>query len=201
MAIWWQKWAAWFTQELQQPEKSERTPEGKQYEYTMRHPNVKLLAHEKSGKSRFACVHHGDFVDDYETMKNTHWGCPECNTLKNNQLTPYIPTSPKSTRELALAWYWQRREQNPSKKDDMAKLCDEIESQQAVKILSYRILPSEQIRGKMAYEFTIECDLDGILQSKHLAFSSANIPPHICPTCEKRWNRSSPNKVRFPIQS
>lgn len=201
MAIWWQKWAAWFSQELQQPEKSDNTPESKRYEYAMRHPNVKLLQYAPSGKSRFVCAYHHEFVHDYDSIKNTHWGCPECNIEKKGLLTPHIPTAPESTTELSLVWYWQRREQAFENKDEMVKLCDELERvQHPLKILSYRVLPSDKVQGKWVYEFTIDCVLDGILRVQHPAFDSDNLPNVLCPRCQKRWSGELANQVKFPIK-
>lgn len=192
---WWNKLAVLF----QQPE---RTPaaQDKAREYTLRHPNVKLLDYESSGKSRFACAYHHEFVDDYDTIKNTHWGCPECNIEKNQQLTPHIPTANVGKRELALAWYWQRRAQSADSKDDMARLCDELERRHyPLKILSYRILPSDKVPQQWVYELTLECALDGIVRAQHPLFDVHHLPEHLCPQCQQRWSGKVGQRVKFPI--
>lgn len=196
MASWKQRILALF-----EPKKTQDIQSIKRYEYGMRHPHVTLVMYETSGKSQFNCAYHHDFVDDYDTIKNTHWGCPECNIEKNQQLTPYVPTAPISPTELKLTWYWQRREQRADKKDNMAQLCDAIEREHApLKVLSYRVLPSEKAQGKWDFEFTIECAIDDILRTRLPEFTQDNLPKVICPRCQKRWAGSLPQKVTFPIK-
>lgn len=196
MASWKQRIRALF--DLKKVDNTQLT---KKYEYEMRHPHVRLIWYEVSGKSRFNCSYHHDFIDDFDTIKNTHWGCPECNIVKKQQLIPYVPNVAINPIEVRLTWYWQRRAQREDKKDNMAKLCDAIEQANApLKVLSYRVLPSELQQGKWDFELTIECAIDGILRTRLPEFSVDSLPKVMCPVCKKRWTGQLSKKITFPIK-